>query len=152
MKLTLRLADRVFHVEVADLGERPIVATVDGERFEVWPEEHFATPPEPVRPVGGPAAQPRPIEPPRPARLTSEKGRAPAARAVRTVHAPIPGVIDSVAVKAGDVVEVGQGLCVLEAMKMKNVIRAPQAAEIASVHVTPGQHVKHYDLLVEFVE
>ena len=156
MKLTLRLADRVFLVEVAGLGERPIVATVDGERFEVWPEERTASgplsSPEPAREAGAPFEPPPPIEGPRPTRLTLGKGRAPSAQAARVVHAPIPGVIDSVAVKAGDTVVVGQALCVLEAMKTKNVIRAPQAAEIAAVHVTPGQHVRHYDPLVEFVE
>lgn len=150
MKLRLRLADRVFHVEVGDLGDRPIVATVDGEPFEVWPEEHVA--PEPGRQVGGLSEHPRPLEAPRPVRLTLDKERAPVVRPAQAVYAPIPGLIDSVAVHAGDVVEVGQELCVLEAMKMKNVIRAPQAGEVAAVHVTAGQHVKHYDPLVEFAE
>jgi biotin carboxyl carrier protein len=45
---------------------------------------------------------------------------------------------------------VGDELCTLEAMKMKNVIRAPRAGTIASVKVAVGQHVKHHDVLVEY--
>ena len=61
-------------------------------------------------------------------------------------------MIISVAVAAGDQVEVGQELCVLEAMKMKNVIRAPRAGEIGKVLVTAGEHVQHHDVLMEFTE
>jgi len=38
MKLKVQIEGQVFEVEVDDLDARPIVATVDGERFEVWPE------------------------------------------------------------------------------------------------------------------
>ena len=68
----------------------------------------------------------------------------------KAIYAPIPGVIDSVAVGPGDVVSMGQEVCVLEAMKMKNIIRAPRAGQVAVVHVSAGQHVKHNDLLLEY--
>jgi propionyl-CoA carboxylase alpha chain len=67
------------------------------------------------------------------------------------VYAPLPGVIDSIAVQPGDQVEAGQELCVLEAMKMKNVIRSARSGEVARLHVSVGQHVKHNDALIEFV-
>lgn len=67
------------------------------------------------------------------------------------VRAPIPGVIDSVAVRPGNEVATGDPLCVIEAMKMKNVIRASRVGIIDEVLVTPGQHVKHGDVLVAFV-
>jgi biotin carboxyl carrier protein len=65
------------------------------------------------------------------------------------VYALIPGVVDSIAVQAGDAVAVGQVLCALEAMKMKNAIRASRAGQIARLHVVVGQHVRHNDPLVE---
>jgi biotin carboxyl carrier protein len=46
----------------------------------------------------------------------------------------------------------GQELCVLEAMKMKNTIRASRDGEISKVHITVGQHVKHHDILVEYAD
>ena len=68
----------------------------------------------------------------------------------RWVRAPIPGVIVAIAVKPGAKVQIGDELCALEAMKMRNAIRATRAGQIAAVHVTVGQHVKHQELLVEF--
>ena len=68
------------------------------------------------------------------------------------MRAPIPGVIVSIAVKPGDAVEVGQELCVLEAMKMKNAIRAPRAGTIGKILAAMGEHVQHHDLLIEYAE
>jgi biotin carboxyl carrier protein len=68
------------------------------------------------------------------------------------VRAPIPGVIASVEVKVGDTVAVGDPLCVLEAMKMKNAIRATRAGRIADIAVSVGQQVNHGDPLLSFAE
>ena len=70
----------------------------------------------------------------------------------KSVLAPLPGVIVAIGVKPGDAVEHGQELCIIEAMKMKNVIRATRAGTIAAVHVTLNQHVKHHDALLEFTD
>jgi propionyl-CoA carboxylase alpha chain len=61
-------------------------------------------------------------------------------------------VIVSVAVQPGDTVQVGQELCVLEAMKMNNTIRAARAGTVARVNVSVGQHVKHGEVLLEYAE
>ena len=66
------------------------------------------------------------------------------------VTAPMPGDVVEVIVKPGDQVEVGQALCVLEAMKMKNVIRSPLDKKINSVEVSPGQSVDYGTVLVRF--
>jgi glutaconyl-CoA/methylmalonyl-CoA decarboxylase subunit gamma len=152
MKYKVRVEDRTFEVEVSDIDARPIVALVEGERFEVWPETETAAPaPEPEGPPStGTAVPARTSAAPRPTRRTSGEVSAPPGSAGKVVYAPIPGVIESVVVHPGDTVDVGQALCVLEAMKMKNVIRAPQQGTIAEVHVTPGQHVKHNDVLMEY--
>jgi biotin carboxyl carrier protein len=55
-----------------------------------------------------------------------------------TLEAPLPGEIKSIAVRAGQLVEVGDELLVIEAMKMDNVIRAPRAGSIGAVHVAEG--------------
>ena len=62
----------------------------------------------------------------------------------------MPGTILSVQVSAGDAVAVGQELCVLEAMKMKNSIKSPRDGVISSVGVHEGQNVAHGTLLIEF--
>ncbi len=65
------------------------------------------------------------------------------------VKAPIPGQVAQVMVKVGDLVQVGQPLLILEAMKMENEIRAPKPGSIALVNVEPGQRVALSELLLE---
>lgn len=64
--------------------------------------------------------------------------------------APMPGAVISVAVKVGQTVEVGQELCVLEAMKMRNIIRSEKKGVIAKVGVQAGQSVVVDQVLLEF--
>lgn len=66
------------------------------------------------------------------------------------MKAPIPGVIISIIVNEGDKVTFGQELCILEAMKMKNVIRAGRAGTIAKVLVKEGESVQHSQVLMEY--
>jgi biotin carboxyl carrier protein len=140
MKVRVTIGDRAYEVEVGDLQARPILATIEGEQFDVWPEDLGAATKSVVHASAAASA------PAKPAARMAGSGAAEA----NTVRAPIPGVIASIAVQAGTAVTAGQELCVLEAMKMKNVIRAPRPGTIASVHVSVGQHVKHRDVLMEF--
>jgi len=65
------------------------------------------------------------------------------------LDAPIPGKVVKVHVSVGDVVEAGQALVVLEAMKMENELTADRPGKVAAVHVEPGQIVDAGGLLVE---
>lgn len=64
------------------------------------------------------------------------------------ILAPMPGLIVRVSVKAGDKVEAGQGLVVMEAMKMENELRATSAGVVKSVEVAAGTVVEKGALLV----
>jgi pyruvate carboxylase subunit B len=64
------------------------------------------------------------------------------------ILAPMPGLIVRVSVKAGDTVEAGQGVVVMEAMKMENELRATAAGVVKSVEVSPGTAVEKGALLV----
>jgi biotin carboxyl carrier protein len=64
------------------------------------------------------------------------------------VVAPMPGRVLRVLVKPGDLVEVRQGLVVVEAMKMENEITALKAGRVKEVAVAPGQSVESGRLLV----
>jgi biotin carboxyl carrier protein len=64
------------------------------------------------------------------------------------VSAPMPGKIVRVLVSAGDSVKAGQGLLVVEAMKMQNEIRAPKSGTIDRVRVVEGQTVTAGEVVV----
>ncbi|EXU86690.1 acetyl-COA carboxylase [Streptomyces noursei PD-1] len=60
---------------------------------------------------------------------------------VDTLAAPMPGTVTVVKVAVGDEVTAGQGLLVVEAMKMEHVISAPHAGTVTELDVTPGSTV-----------
>jgi biotin carboxyl carrier protein len=64
------------------------------------------------------------------------------------IKAPMPGLIVRVNVQVGDSVEAGQGVVVMEAMKMENELRAIASGNVKSVEVAPGQAVEKGALLV----
>ena len=66
------------------------------------------------------------------------------------LKAPMPGLVTGIKITAGQEVEKGTPLIILEAMKMENMISAPHHAIIKSVHVSVGQAVEKGSLLVEF--
>jgi glutaconyl-CoA/methylmalonyl-CoA decarboxylase subunit gamma len=155
MKLIVKVENQSFEVEVGDIHDRPIIATIDGEAFEVWPEDVQLV--RPAATLTAPVATSatgvsRSAPPATPPAAPKPAGAAAPVKTGKAVNAPLPGVIVAVNVKPGDTVAHGQELCTIEAMKMKNVIRAGRPGTIAAVHVTLNQHVKHHDVLLEFTD
>ena len=70
--------------------------------------------------------------------------------AAQSLRAPMPGLVLRVSVQVGDAVKAGQGIVVLEAMKMENELRTPTGGVIRKVHVTAGDAVAKNALLVDF--
>jgi biotin carboxyl carrier protein len=63
------------------------------------------------------------------------------------IAAPMPGKIVRLLVAAGDAVEAGQGLIVVEAMKMQNEIRSPKSGTVERIAVKEGQTVNAGDVV-----
>lgn len=85
--------------------------------------------------------------------LISEMGlSAVASKAVNEVKAPMPGIILDVMVEAGQQVEEGDYLLVLEAMKMENTLTAPRSGTIKTLHIEKGNTVDKNQLLLEMEE
>jgi biotin carboxyl carrier protein len=140
MKIHVKIEDKTYEVTVGDLQARPVIASVDGEDFEVWPEEmtipsESSSESQPVQTVSIPPMQ-KPTE--------------TAGGDIKTVKAPLPGVIIDIKVSEGDKVAYGQELCTLEAMKMKNAIRSNREGTIKKIDVNIGDQVQHSQLLMEF--
>lgn len=66
------------------------------------------------------------------------------------IQSPMPGTLISFAVSEGDEVEIGQEICIVEAMKMQNIIRAPMKAKIAKVNVGVGASLVSDQTICEF--
>lgn len=115
--------------------------TVNGQTYVVDVEEVTnGAAPAPVNPA--PAAAPAPAaKPAAPAKATTAGGRI-------KINAPMPGNIVKVNVTAGAAVKKGDTLCVLEAMKMENEIKAPEDATVNSVLAKAGASVTSGELLV----
>jgi len=75
------------------------------------------------------------------------RAAAPAAIGSGTVTVPMQGTIVRVLVSVGDTVEIGQTICVLEAMKMENAIGADKAGTVTEVRVSEGASVGGGDVV-----
>ena len=65
------------------------------------------------------------------------------------IHALIPGLVSRLFVKPGDRVENGQGLLILEAMKMENEIDSPISGVVGKIYIKAGDKVEKGELIME---
>lgn len=148
MKLTVSICDKTHQVEVPDPGAVPLRIIVDGQPFDVTTcggAMHAAPAPQnDERSTVATNAAPLPS-------LPHEQRRQPASPHDRTVNgiiAPMPGTVLSIEVQPGQMVVAGQVVCILEAMKMKNPIRAISPGIVSEVNVQAGQTVIQGAVLV----
>jgi biotin carboxyl carrier protein len=82
-----------------------------------------------------------------PRKWTRNRGLGAEAAGSQQLRAPMPGKIVLLLAKAGDHVDVGQGIVVMEAMKMQNEIRSPKSGIVERLLVTQGQTVNPGDVV-----
>jgi propionyl-CoA carboxylase alpha chain len=63
---------------------------------------------------------------------------------------PMPGLVKAISVKAGQEIKAGEPLCIVEAMKMENVLRAERDATIAKIHAKEGDSLAVDAVIMEF--
>jgi pyruvate carboxylase subunit B len=68
----------------------------------------------------------------------------------KTLRAPMPGLVVKIEAEEGQTVVRGQGLVIVEAMKMENELKADGDGQIGRILVEPGQAVEKDQVLVEF--
>jgi acetyl-CoA/propionyl-CoA carboxylase, biotin carboxylase, biotin carboxyl carrier protein len=118
------------------LVRRSTTVEVNGKRFDV----NMWVPETPTVAVAAGAA-------PKKARRGGSAGSGSGAIASGSVEAPMQGTIVKVLVEVGQVVEVGAGIVVLEAMKMENQINAEKAGTVKEIKVAAGDTVGGGDIL-----
>ena len=137
-KLRVRVKERWYTVEVGDVSSTPVRVVVDDDPVEVY-----------LEPLADDAAPYSPVEAPTNESLDWEAPTAASAAAAKVLSSPMPGVIVSVAVQVGDRLVTGDEVCILEAMKMQQVLRADWTGIVKAVYVRPGQQVLDGDRIVE---
>ncbi len=118
MKYKVTLNGRTYEVEV------------EAGKAMLLDEYEAIVPSAPATPEAAPVA----IAPTSPRAVTPVAGE--------TVNAPMPGTILKVNVTEGQAVKAGDVLCVLEAMKMENEIKAPKDGKVAQILTTKGANVE----------
>ncbi|MBW1974997.1 MAG: pyruvate carboxylase subunit B [Deltaproteobacteria bacterium] len=137
-----------FEVEVEEVGGVPAVTTVtpppQAQPQPMTPPPPAVTPAPPPPPPPPSAATP---PPPKPEAVPAPKPAAPVTGGT-PVEAPMPGMIIRYEVKEGDMVNEGDVILVLEAMKMENTITTPVAGRVAKINFKEGDSVQKGDVLV----
>ena len=113
--------------------DRTRLVEVDGRRFEV----RITEPEPPWREV---------------ARRRHERERAGSGAGGDAVVSPMQGTVLSVAVSQGDLVDVGRVICIVEAMKMENEVRAHRAGTVTDLAVEAGQSVTTGQVICSITE
>jgi propionyl-CoA carboxylase alpha chain len=68
----------------------------------------------------------------------------------KRIVSPMPGLVVSIDVAVGQDVKAGEAVCVVEAMKMQNIIRAEADGKVKAVHAAAGASVAADEVLIEF--
>lgn len=122
--------------------------TVNGINYEVAVEEIFEGKPAAPAVPAAPAIKPAPVPAPA-AAVSAPSVSAPVqiTEGETPVNSPMPGKIIKVMAEVGQVVQKGDILLILEAMKMQNEITAPVAGTVKSIQVSAAQNVKPGEVL-----
>ncbi len=152
MRVKVIVDGREYEVEVEELSGGKFRVSFEGKTYDVMAEGLGI--PLPAVPQSVPetpavsAPTPAPVPAPAPS-LASVPASSSGGASLNTVTAPMPGKVLRVLVREGDQVRVGQGLLVLEAMKMENEIPAPKDGVVKKIYVKEGDTVNTGDPLIE---
>ncbi len=121
--------------------------TIDNKTYEV--EVEAVEPEAPALPARGFAAGPAPVRVPASAPAPPPVEAQPVNEEL-VCRSPVSGVVVKVAAQAGQTLQVGDVLVILEAMKMETNITAPVAGKVAAIKVKKGDGVQAGQIVVEF--
>ncbi len=133
-----------FTVKVGELVDNNVQVEVNGTPYTVELDK------EPARKT----SVSQPVKSPKPAPRTESGEKiiatpTSASLSAHVVKAPLPGTIMSYSVKVGDMVNAGDTVCVLEAMKMENDIHSPSSGKVVRIIANVGDAVpQDGDILV----
>jgi len=128
MPIAMKIGGKPIKVEFSKVNEKmPFSIKINGKSFKIQHEIAERIMPKIVEPT-----LPMPVR----------EGSREFAVEEGAVTAPMPGIVVSLKVNVGDPVKAGDGLCILEAMKMENEITAKKAGIVKEIMVSEGTSVR----------
>ena len=147
-KLKIKIGDTWHNVEVVDLDSDPIEVIVDGDPVQVkFPSTGQAVT-ESKQTVALTVPDPQLDKGESPDATVPQASEKSVVGPVKVFTSPMPGIIISVSVKPGDKVVPGDEICVLEAMKMQQTLRAEWTGIVDEIHVETGQQIQGGDKIL----
>ena len=145
-KIKITIDGKSYSVEVKDINADPIEMVVDGHNVSVTlgdedPPIAIKSTTE-VKDSTQDELKSDSVNAPEPSKKVSAPGP------IKDFTAPMPGMIISIAVKEGDQVVPGDEVCVLEAMKMQQTLRAEWAGIVDEIYVATGQQIQGGDKIL----
>jgi len=132
-KIKLKINGKDYIVEVDSIDSNPVKVLVNGEEIEVYTDQLELK-------VKDSIDKKEIIK-----NSNSNKDESSG----RTFYSPMPGVIISVALKEGDQVVTGDDVCILEAMKMQQVLKADWSGIVKTVFVSSGDQINDGSPIIE---
>ena len=160
----LTVNNNQYDTDVEELSATDFSVSIDGQTVAVTLNSQADTAQAAITPqiearsaaAAASAASGVPVAPKVPATMRAAKPRTPSpavaggADLAYSMSAPMPGVIIEINVTPGSSVSKGDVVMVLEAMKMKNELKASKDGVVAEIYVAAGQQVKFGETLVRF--
>lgn len=132
---------REFSADAVEIRPGVFSILIDGDAFEVRVEMAA----EQLRVLTGGREYAAEMRDPR--RWKRGGGAGVESRGRQQVVAPMPGKVVRILVRTGDPIEAGQGIAIVEAMKMQNEVRSPKTGRVERLFVVEGQTVNAGDAL-----
>ncbi|MGB9673213.1 MAG: biotin/lipoyl-containing protein [Anaerolineales bacterium] len=151
MRVVVKIEGKTFEVDIEDIQHNPIIARVDGRTYEVTILNSQTTDTSDTLHVSETSAKNN-GNGNHHHKIIPKNGRLKKPLSTNVIYAPIPGVVVQIDVKENQEVQAGQIIFVIEAMKMKNFIRAPKKGVIKSIPVSIGKAVQTNEILAYFIE
>tara|TARA_Y100001960_G_scaffold304440_1_gene357599 strand:+ start:573 stop:1004 length:432 start_codon:yes stop_codon:yes gene_type:complete len=138
-KFKIKVSDVWYSVEIIDLDDNKALVSVDGEEIAV----------EIIQDVVENTEQDSVVVSKEDSKDENQAKPIKKISAPKVFKSPMPGVIISVAHKEGDSVITGDEVCVLEAMKMQQTLKADWSGVVKKVYVKAGDQVLDGDPILE---
>ena len=133
--LKVRVGPRWYKVEIDDINTDPVKVKVNGKEFEIILHDKPELQSQ-MDYVEQPMEDSRDSETDR-----YEKSNGISSKPLRLVKSPMPGTVLSISVEIGDYVSPGDDVCLLESMKMRQVLRSDIEGTVGSILVVPGESI-----------